>query len=572
MRSVPVIILLSFAARAHAEDYYSFVAHVPVEEQDVMSNTMDKVVDKMFDRTLAGSHIDYTDLDDATLAKGDEIVPYGKDGLVVSEEERVKPRKFTAEMISEKILNAEYAVRGAVPTRAGEIAAKLKAGKGSYPFNRLIFCNIGNPQAVQQKPITFYRQVAAATLDPNLLADNVYPEDVARRAKEYLAATGGSGVGAYTDSNGLMLVRQQVAAFIEKRDGFPANPNHIQLTTGASEGAKRAIAALITNDKVGMMIPRPQYPLYSAALTMTGGKIVYYDLFEKQGWRTTMEELQKQIAEAKAQGIAVRAVCAITPGNPVGAVMSRDDIVGMINFATEHKLVIMADEVYMTNVYASGKEFHSFKKVLRQLQQQNYRKFADTQLISFHSTSKGVIGECGQRGGYMEFVGFSDAVLGQFTKMAATSLSSGTLSQIFVGLMVKPPLEGEPSYELFQKEYNAIFSGLHRRAKRLTEALNQVPGINCQAIEGAMYAFPSLQIPAKAIEEASRRGHAADEFWCLELLEKTGVVTVPGSGFGQEPGTYHFRTTILPQDDVLEDMIAKVGSFQTDFLKKYGGL
>merc|ERR1719359_1026521 len=226
-------------------------------------------------------------------------------------------------MISGKILHAEYAVRGVVPTRAGEIASKLKTSKGSYPFSRLIACNIGNPQAVQQKPITFYREVAAATNDPNLLNSNVYPEDVVRRAKEYLAATGGSGVGAYTDSNGLMLVRQQVAKFIEKRDGFPANPNQIQLTTGASEGAKRAIAALITNEKVGMMIPRPQYPLYSAALTMTGGRIVYYDLFEKQGWSTTVEELTRSIAEAKAAGTIVRAICVITPGNPVGAVMNR---------------------------------------------------------------------------------------------------------------------------------------------------------------------------------------------------------------------------------------------------------
>eukprot|EP00931_Biecheleriopsis_adriatica_P040395 TRINITY_DN23158_c0_g1_i1.p1 TRINITY_DN23158_c0_g1~~TRINITY_DN23158_c0_g1_i1.p1 ORF type:complete len:510 (-),score=96.62 TRINITY_DN23158_c0_g1_i1:59-1588(-) len=479
-------------------------------------------------------------------------------------------KKFTEAFIDKKIRVAKYAVRGAVPIRAGEIKEQLQSGKSSFPFQRLILCNIGNPHAVQQKPITFYRQVAAATLDPSLLEAKVYPEDVVARAREYLAATSGAGVGAYTDSSGLMPIRKQIAKFIEKRDGFPADPTSISLTTGASEGVKRCISALITDEHCGMMIPRPQYPLYSAALTMTGGKIVYYDLFESMGWRTTREELELSMEEARAAGTTVRAICVINPGNPVGAVMSREDLAAIITFACEHKLVIMADEVYQANVYASGKEFHSMKKILRELQSKAPAQFQDAQLISFHSTSKGIIGECGQRGGYMEFVGFSAKVMAQFTKMAATSLSSGTLSQIFVGLMVTPPVEGEPSYELFQKETGDIFAGLKRRALRLTEALNRVPGIECQAIEGAMYAFPKVAIPKKALEEAQRQGRDADELWCLELLEATGVVTVPGSGFGQEPGTFHFRTTILPPDDMLEDMIVKVGAFQADFLKKYG--
>jgi len=328
----------------------------------------------------------------------------------------------------------------------------------------------------------------------------------------------------------------------------------------------------ITDKTCGMMIPRPQYPLYSAALTMTGGRITYYELFEEKGWTTTAEELETSLTEARQLGTVMRAITVINPGNPVGAVMSREAIADIITFATKHKLVILADEVYQTNVYAEGKEFHSFKKVLRELQSKKPDEFSDAQLISFHSTSKGIIGECGQRGGYMEFVGFSDRVMAQFTKMAATSLSSGTLSQIFVGLMVKPPVKGDPSYELFEKETSGIFAGLRRRAKRLTEALSKVPGITCQPIEGAMYAFPRIALPPKAISEASRRGNDADEFWCLELLESTGVVTVPGSGFGQVEGTFHFRTTILPPDDVLEDMIDKVAKFQKGFLGKYGPL
>mmetsp|Transcript_48482 Transcript_48482/g.108903 ORF Transcript_48482/g.108903 Transcript_48482/m.108903 type:complete len:508 (-) Transcript_48482:23-1546(-) len=483
--------------------------------------------------------------------------------------ESMLPRKFTVQEMDDKLRNAKYAVRGAVPQRAAELASKLKAGE-SMPFERLVFCNIGNPHAVQQKPITFYRQVAAAVTDPSLLEGGPYATDVVRRAKEYLQATNNAGTGAYTDSSGLLLVRQQVAEFLLKRDGFPADPKAIYLTTGASEGVKRAISALLKDDRCGMLIPRPQYPLYSAALTMAGGRIVYYELYEEKGWRTTAEELEQAAADAFTDGTKLRAITVINPGNPVGAVLDRDDIVMIINFATEQKLVILADEVYQANVYKEGKQFHSFKKVLRELQAEDKRRYAETQLISFHSTSKGIIGECGQRGGYMEYVGFSDSVLGQFTKMAATSLSSNTLGQIFMGMMVTPPEPSEPSYELFQKETTEIFESLKRRALHLTAELNTVPGISCQPIDGAMYAFPKITLPSGAIEEAKKRHQDADEFWCLELLEKTGIVTVPGSGFGQAKDTFHFRTTILPPDAVLEDVVKKLKAFQEEFNNKYG--
>merc|ERR1712137_1336100 len=147
------------------------------------------------------------------------------------------------------------------------------------------------------------------------------------------------------------------------------------------------------------------------------------------------------------------------------------------------------------------------------------------------------IGECGLRGGYTEFVGMSDAVLALFVKVASTSLSSNTLGQIMVGLMVTPPKKGDPSYALFQKETKAIYNGMKERAKLLTEGLNSIPGISTRSIQGAMYAFAKVDLPEKAIAHAKSRGMNCDEFWCLELVEKTGIVCVPGSGFGQKQGT-----------------------------------
>merc|ERR1712232_195799 len=109
------------------------------------------------------------------------------------------------------------------------------------------------------------------------------------------------------------------------------------------------------------------------------------------------------------------------------------------------------------------------------------------------------------------------------TKVAATSLSSNTLGQVFCGLMVKPPKEGEPSYDLFMQESGGIYDGLKRRAKALQDGLNGIPGISCANIEGAMYAFPSLTLPTNALAAARAKDMALDEYWCLRLVEETGI-------------------------------------------------
>ena len=94
-------------------------------------------------------------------------------------------------------------------------------------------------------------------------------------------------------------------------------------------------------------------------------------------------------------------------------------------------------------------------------------------------------------------------------------------------------------------------------------------GITCQPIEGAMYAFPRLELPAKFLERCAEEGQAADEAWCIDLMEATGIVCVPGSGFGQKEGTHHARMTILPPDDIFAGMLAKLEAFQTELHKKW---
>lgn len=103
----------------------------------------------------------------------------------------------------------------------------------------------------------------------------------------------------------------------------------------------------------------------------------------------------------------------------------------------------------------------------------------------------------------------------------------------------------------------------------VADTFNSMEGFSCNTVQGAMYAFPRIVLPPKAIEAAKAQNKAPDVFYAFELLENTGICIVPGSGFGQQPGTYHFRTTILPQPDKLKEMLDKFAAFHKDFLKKY---
>ena len=124
--------------------------------------------------------------------------------------------------------------------------------------------------------------------------------------------------------------------------------------------------------------------------------------------------------------------------------------------------------------------------------------------------------------------------------------------------MVNPPKPGDPSFELYSRECADELASLKRRAKVVSGAFASLPGMSCQPTEGGMYSFPQLLLPDAAVEAARAAGKAPDVFYCLSLLEEAGISTVPGSGFGQAVGTAHFRTTILPREDVVAEFVDKV--------------
>ncbi len=443
--------------------------------------------------------------------------------------------------LSKAVLDTEYAVRGPVVARAQELE---RQGRD------IIYCNIGNPQALEQKPLTYVRQVLAACQYPALIdqAPAVFPEDVVQTARKVLQGTR-HGLGAYSDSKGVRFIRDAVAKFIEQRDGIDADPEAIYLTDGASKGVQTALRILISGPQDGIMIPIPQYPLYSATITLYDGKQVGYFLDEAQDWKLSWGMLEESLEAAQRDRVTVKGICVINPGNPTGAVLDRDNVSMIIDFARKHNLAILADEVYQENVYLQGARFLSFAKVMVE------KRETAVSLFSFHSVSKGFLGECGQRGGYMELRNIPPDVVAQITKLQSVSLCANLTGQVATYCMVRPPKPGEPSYETYVRERDCVLGELKARAVMLAEGLNRIPGIECNVVAGAMYAFPRITLPPGR----------TDTEYCLALLEQTGICVVPGTGFGQVPGTAHFRTTILPPTRKIEQVVERLAAFHAAY-------
>ncbi|KAK3220634.1 hypothetical protein Dsin_014604 [Dipteronia sinensis] len=475
----------------------------------------------------------------------------------------------TVDTINPKVLKCEYAVRGEIVTLAQRLQQDLKDNPGSHPFDEILYCNIGNPQSLGQQPLTFFREVLALCDHPPILdkseTQGLFSTDAIARAWQILDQIPGGATGAYSHSQGIKGLRDTIAAGIEARDGFPADPNDIFLTDGASVGVHMMMQLLIRSEKDGILCPIPQYPLYSASIALHGGTLVPYYLDEAAGWGLEISELKKQLEDARAKGITVRALCVINPGNPTGQVLAEENLREIVEFSKQEGLVLLADEVYQENVYVPEKSFHSLKKVSRSM---GYGE-EDISLVSFQSVSKGYYGECGKRGGYMEITGFSPDVREQIYKVASVNLCSNITGQILASLVMSPPKVGDESYDSYCAERDGILSSLARRAKTLEDALNSLEGVTCNKAEGAMYLFPRIQLPQKAIKAAEAANSAPDAFYCRHLLNATGIVVVPGSGFGQVPGTWHFRCTILPQEDKIPAIVSRLTDFHKKFMDEY---
>jgi alanine transaminase len=395
----------------------------------------------------------------------------------------------------------------------------------------------------------------------------LYPRDIVARASMILEKHP-SGTGAYSQSPGIPFIRQAVADFIARRDGIPADREHVILTDGASKGAQAVLTALLRTSSDGFMIPIPQYPLYSASLSLYGGRQIGYLLDEQAGWQLNEEILTESIRKAKIAGVTPVGIVVINPGNPTGAVLSADNIRMVIGFARKHNLSIIADEVYQENVYDPTLRFHSFARVMSEMKER------EVSLFSLHSVSKGFLGECGHRGGYLELRYIPDDVLAEFVKLQSISLCANIVGQVATYMMVAPPGPGDESFALYERERMGVLSELKLKAEILGKGINAIEGMSVDIPRGAMYAFVCFELPEREDPESMTPAQRAfhdeqrDTDYCLALLEETGICVVPGSGFGQIPGTLHFRTTFLPPRDEIEQLVEKLKKFHQRYVRE----
>jgi alanine transaminase len=481
-------------------------------------------------------------------------------------------KALTLETVNPACLQVEYAVRGELSLKADGFARQIAKGPDAHnlPFDRIIYANIGNPQEkeLQQLPLTYWRQVFALVEYPDLLAHplaaQLFPADARAKAAQLVEEFG--SVGAYTGSKGSPQIRRRVADFLEKRDGVPADPENIYLIGGATPGVAMIFdMALRPGD--GVLIPIPQYPLYTATLSHLQAQAVEYHLSESKGWALDLDSLKAAVARAYADPKikALKALVVINPGNPTGSCLSESDMREIVQLAYDESLLLVADEVYQTNVYQPDhKPFVSFKKVLASMPP---AVASGVELVSFHSISKGVSGECGRRGGYLETVNFEADVEDLLQKMASISLCPPVSGQVGVDLLVSPPAPGSDSHATYLAETTTIHEGMKARSALMAERFNALEGVSCQPADGAMYLFPQLRLPSKAIAAAAAAGKEADTFYALALLDATGICAVAGSGFGQKDGTYHLRVTALAPG--ADEMMRKIETFHNDFLRKY---
>lgn len=159
----------------------------------------------------------------------------------------------------------------------------------------------------------------------------------------------------------------------------------------------------------------------------------------------------------------------------------------------------------------------------------------NVELLSLNSISKGLLGECGLRGGWLEAHNLEEKVNAELYKLKSIELCSNTVGQVATLLSIDPPVKGvesDQTVNLYDKERTDIYNGLRERAELLSKTFNSMRNVTCSEIQGAMYAMPRLHLSQSAIDAAKKQGVQPDFLYCSELVDETGIMTVPGSGFG----------------------------------------
>ena len=331
----------------------------------------------------------------------------------------------------------------------------------------------------------------------------------------------------YSDSKGIFGARKAVMHYTQQQGIKGVTLDDIYLGNGASELIQMAANALL-NDGDELLVPSPDYPLWTAVTSLSGGKPVHYSCDEANSWMPSLADIRAKITPR------TRAIVVINPNNPTGVLYTDALLKGIVQIAREHDLVIYADEVYDKVLYDDVR--HTAIASLSD----------DVLTLTFNSLSK-AYRSCGYRAGWMVVSGpkheAKDFVEG-LNMLANLKLGSNVPGQ----WAIQTALGGYQSINDLVKE-----GGRLRRQRDLAYALiTAIPGVTCVKPHAALYMFPKLDPKLYPI--------ADDRQFFMELLKQTRVMLVQGSGFNYADNQ-HFRMVFLPHEDDLREAIGRIAKF-----------
>jgi len=332
----------------------------------------------------------------------------------------------------------------------------------------------------------------------------------------------------YAPSSGIKSAIESIEREAERK-GIK-NIQDIFITSGASEAIDICLTSLV-NEGENVLTPTPGYPLYTAIASKLKNHENPYYLNEGNGWQPDIDDIKSKINDK------TKAIIIINPNNPTGSNCSKETLMQLINLAKEHNLVIFADEIYDKLLF-EGEEHISIASLDK-----------DVPVITFGGLSKNYMVP-GFRIGWGIVSGDKNILkdyIEAINKLLRARLSANHPEQYAIPVA----LDGDQSHLV---EAN---KKLTSRRDLTVKVLNEIPGISCVKPEGAFYAFPQLHM------------NQPDNHFVSELIKETGVVVVPGSGFGQVPGTQHFRVVFLPNEEILEKAYKKIGDFAKKYFEKY---
>src|SRR5258705_2663611 len=362
---------------------------------------------------------------------------------------------------------------------------------------RITYLNIGDPQAYGFRPPEHVVAAVASALRDNF--------------------TG------YAHSAGLPEARTAVARYATSL-GAPTEPAQVLLTSGASEAADLVLTALV-NEGDQVLLPAPGYPIYPAILNKLGAVACYYQLDSTNAWQPSVEEISQLINKR------TRAILMINPNNPTGSVVSDQTTRQLLELAAQNKLLVIADEVYRELCFAKPPAPAS-----------ELAEEIDVTVITLESLSKTHLVP-GWRVGWMRYT--HEELMSDLTQSIARLASGRLCSPTPTQYAVRPALEGDRNF------LADFISEIKKRRDFVVSSVGGIEGISCDVPQAAFY------VMLKADDRLKR----TDETFVLDLLEQTGVLVVPGSGFGADPHKGLFRLVYLADENVLGAVFEKIEGF-----------